>query len=244
LKPVIEINHLYFGYDETPILEDVTLQIMPGELIGVIGPNGGGKTTLLKLILGLLKPTKGTIQVFGKDARDANCDLAYVPQRVHLDPLFPISVREVVLAGRLHHAGWFGPYSKRDQEAAMRALEKVGMEKFGHRTFGTLSGGQAQRVLIARALVCDPKLLLLDEPTANVDRETEKALFDLILQLKEEMTIIMVTHDLQTVIDLVTRVVCVQHQVTDITRDRVCDHFKVGLYHKPIQITPPQEGGQ
>lgn len=239
MSPIIQIDHLYYSYPNNPVLFDVSLKIHTGEFVAVIGPNGGGKTTLLKLILGFLKPTQGEVLVFGKPAPEAASDsshppLAYVPQAVRFDRLFPISVTEVVLGGLLHHLPWYGRFQQSDRNATQEALERVGLGDFGHRAFGTLSGGQAQRVLIARALVCKPKLLLLDEPTASVDSQAEAAIYGILKELKGQMTILMITHDLRAAIDQVDRVFCVQGNVISLKPEEVCEHFVLGLYHPPL----------
>jgi zinc transport system ATP-binding protein len=233
-KPVIHLEHLSFSYPTTPVLKEVSFQINEGEFIGIIGPNGGGKTTLLKLIMGFLKPSSGKIEIFGKPPQSSRNVLAYVPQTLRFDRQFPISVMELVLSGRLSHLPWYGMFSQADKMAALEALEKVGLTEFQNKAFGTLSGGQAQRALIARALVSNPQLLLLDEPTASVDTQAEADIYNLLSQLRGNMTILMVTHDLRTAIDHVERVLCVQGSVISLKPQEVCEHFAIGLYHPPL----------
>lgn len=233
-QPIIEMDHLSFAYQEQPALQEVTVKVSRGDFIGIIGPNGGGKTTLLKLIMGFLKPTLGSIKVFGKNPSESIQQIAYVPQNIRLDRQFPISVLEVVLLGRLSHLPWYGRYQEVDLKAAEVALEKVGILELKERAFGTLSGGQAQRTLIARALASQPELLLLDEPTASVDASAQAEIYHLLLQLSKEMTILMVTHDLNVAIEHVKKVLCVQRQVFTLNPEEVCQHFAVGLYHAPL----------
>jgi zinc transport system ATP-binding protein len=236
-SPVIALDRLCFSYQNTHVLNQVSLQVYPGEFLGIVGPNGGGKTTLLKLIMGFLKPSSGTIRVFG-DAPDVHppnsIPLAYVPQSMRFDRDFPISVEEVVLSGLLSRLPWYGSFHAGDRKAAKEALEKVKLGSFHDRAFGTLSGGQAQRVLIARALVSKPRLLLLDEPTASVDSQAEADIYSILNSLKGEITILMVTHDLRTAIDHVERLICVQGTVFAIEPQEVCQHFALGLYHMPL----------
>jgi zinc transport system ATP-binding protein len=232
--PLIEIDHLSFSYPNSPVLQDVSFQVYPGEFIGLIGPNGGGKTTLLKLILGFLKPTKGKIRVFGENAGSHSKRLAYVPQSVRFDRDFPISVEEVVLLGLISHLPWYGSFHATDRKAAQEALERTGLSHLAEHPFGTLSGGQAQRVLIARALVSKPEILLLDEPTASVDSRAEADIYALLRQLKGHMTILMVTHDLGVAIEQVERLLCVQGSVISLKPEEVCKHFAFGLYHMPL----------
>lgn len=235
--PIIELENVSFSYPGSTVLKDVSFQLYAGEFIGMIGPNGGGKTTLLKLILGFLKPSKGTIKVFGESLISSSGlkQLAYVPQAIRFDRDFPISVEEVVLSGLLSHLPWYGRFHASDRNAAQKALEKVGLPHLGNASFGTLSGGQAQRVLIARALVSNPKLILLDEPTASVDSRAEADIYALLNQLKGAMTILMVTHDLRAAIDQVERILCVQGSVISLKPEEVCKHFAFGLYHLPLR---------
>jgi zinc transport system ATP-binding protein len=236
MQPVIELKNVSFSYQQDPVLKEISFKVMPGEMIGIIGPNGGGKTTLLKLLMGFLHPSHGKIQIFGKTPKQSLLKLAYVPQGLRFDRQFPISVMELVLSGRLSRLPWYGIYSRDDIEAAHEALRKVGMLTFKEHSFGTLSGGQAQRALIARALVSEPQLLLLDEPTASVDSQAEADIYKILRELRETMTILMVTHDLRAAVDLVSRVLCVQGGVISMLPEEVCEHFALGLYHAPIKL--------
>jgi zinc transport system ATP-binding protein len=230
----IKSNNLFFQYEETPILENVSFVIAPGEFVGIFGPNGGGKTTLLKLLLGFLKPQKGSIEILGESPKVAREKMGYVPQISHLDRQFPITVLEVVMMGCLDKSPWHA-YTKDAKEKAREALNQVGMLDFQDHSFGTLSGGQAQRVLIARALVSKPTILLLDEPTTSVDASAEESIYKLLEHLKGTMTIIMVTHDLQVMMQKVDRFICVHRDVTSYSQAQVCDHFAQGLYHPPLR---------
>lgn len=233
--PAISMRHVFFGYNkQEPIIVDANIEVQKGEFIGIIGPNGGGKTTLLKLLMGFLEPWKGEISLFGKSPKNYPNGIAYVPQVLRFDKQFPITVMELVLGGRLSNLPWWGVFSKNDRAQAMSALEKVKLEDIASRPFGTLSGGQAQRALIARALASDPQILLLDEPTANVDVQAEAEIYDLLLELRKHLTILMVTHDIRAVIQQVERVLCVQRQVDSITPSGLCEHFALGLYHFPL----------
>ncbi len=207
-------------------------------MIGIIGPNGGGKTTLLKLILGFLTPSQGTIKVLEESA-GSSCaysknQLAYVPQSARFDREFPISVEEVVLSGLISRLPWYGIFRSVDRQIAKEMLAKIGLYHLADHPFGTLSGGQAQRVLIARALVSKPKILLLDEPTASVDSQAEADIYAFLNQLKGQITILMVTHDLSATIEKFERILCVQGNVMSLTPEEVCKHFAFGLYHMPL----------
>jgi zinc transport system ATP-binding protein len=231
--PIIEICDLNFSYGKTLILEAVNLTIRPKEFIGVFGPNGGGKTTFLKILMGFLKPDRGRVLLFGKPPKSGRKKIGYVPQVARFDRAFPISVLELVLMGCLSQLRWWGSYTPHTREKARAALAKVGLLEKQDQPFGTLSGGQAQRALIARALVHHPEVLLLDEPTASVDPQAEKEIYQLLEALKKEMTIIMVTHDLQSIMDKAERLLCIHRHVTAYQPKTLCEHFMVGLYHTP-----------
>ncbi|MGE4441226.1 MAG: metal ABC transporter ATP-binding protein [Desulfomicrobium sp.] len=199
--PVIELRGVCFSYDKREVLSDVDLTVASGDFMAVIGPNGGGKTTLVKLILGLLAPKAGTVRVLGADPLSTRPAVGYVPQHALIQPSFPVTVHEVVLLGLRREGGllssrrWPG-YRGRDKEKAMEALRMVDMAELSSRRFDALSGGQKQRVLVARALVSDPALLLFDEPTSNIDPQGKLCLFDLLSNLSATITIVMVSHDL------------------------------------------------
>ena len=208
----IKIDGLSFRYDERQILSDVNLSIWANDSICIVGPNGGGKTTLIKLIIGLHRPATGTISIYGRPPEEAHQLIGYVPQYAQYDRQFPISVREVVCMGRLGNS-WTGRYSKEDRAKTMEALAEVGLADLAGRSFSDLSGGQRQRVLIARALASGGEILILDEPTANIDREAESHFFDLLRQLNQRMTILMVTHDVGFASSFFSRIACVNREV-------------------------------
>ncbi|NLM18021.1 MAG: ABC transporter ATP-binding protein [Candidatus Riflebacteria bacterium] len=205
-----------FGYrpNET-VLEDISFVAGTGTFTAVVGPNGGGKTTLIKLLLGLEKPLKGEITVLGTDPEKARKYLSYVPQFAKFDPAFPVSVMEVTLMGFLDRDFFFGRYSKAQREKALETLDLVGLRGKGETSFSELSGGQRQRVLIARALVSEPKLLLMDEPDASIDPLGTEELHDFIAGLKEKMTVFLVSHDLNFVSKAVDNILCV-HKTLDV----------------------------
>jgi zinc transport system ATP-binding protein len=221
---LIEIDTLSFSYEKDLILEKISLKIVSGEFLSIFGPNGGGKTTFLKLIMGFLKPTKGEVRVHSKE-------IGYVPQVARFDKEFPISVLEIVLMGFLSKSTWWGKYPAKAKEKAYEAIAKVGLKGREQQAFGTLSGGQAQRVLIARALVSNPELLILDEPTANVDPEAEELIYQLLKELKKRLTILLVTHDMQGALRMADRLLCIQRSAIFYTAQEMCSHFALGLYH-------------
>ena len=230
MKPSIRVKDLSFSYAQTPLFHQVSFEIAEGECVGIIGPNGGGKSTLLKLLAGFLQPEQGSIEI-------TSLPIAYVPQNLAFDKKFPISTFEVVLSGRLSHLNWLGSYHPQDKKIAHECLEKVDLADFASFPFCTLSGGQLQRALIARALASQPKLMLLDEPTANVDQSAEEEIFNLLHSLKSEMTLVLVTHDLNQAVNRVDRLLVVQHNVVPMTIREVCEHFAMGLYHTPLTQT-------
>ena len=213
--PAVSISQLDFSYHGFPVLEQVNLEVPEGELASIVGPNGGGKTTLLKLILGLLQPQRGRIEVFGRPPEKARREIGYLPQHAHLDPLFPVSVLNVVLMGQLGRSGksLFGGYTKKAREIAISALDEVGLANCAEKSFHHLSGGQRQRVLIARALATEPRLLLLDEPAANIDPKSEENLYETLARLNRRMTVLLVSHDLGMVSQVVRSVICVNRKV-------------------------------
>ncbi|MDQ1277933.1 MAG: zinc transport system ATP-binding protein, partial [Thermodesulfobacteriota bacterium] len=187
-KHLVSFQNVSFSYGGAPVLDDVNFSIQERSFISIVGPNAGGKTTLLKLMLGLLKPSRGTIEIFGRLPEKARPRIGYMPQYVQFDPTFPVTVLDVVLMGRLGNGVHFGPYGKADRAIAIEALHKLEMDKARNRPFMALSGGQRQRVLIARALTAEPELLLLDEPTANVDMAVETELFELLHTMSATIT--------------------------------------------------------
>jgi zinc transport system ATP-binding protein len=210
--PVVCLKQVSFSYDTTPVIEMADLDIYPGEFACMVGPNGGGKSTLLRLILGLLRPGSGEVHVFGEAPVRVRYRIGYTPQHIRFDPLFPVTVQDVVLMGRLEHC-FAGAYSKKDRDAAHEALESVDLVELRQRPFAALSGGQRQRTLIARALAGAPELLLLDEPLANIDAAAGQKLIELLKELHRQITILMVSHDLHFVTSMVSSVICVNRKV-------------------------------
>ncbi|WP_028582454.1 metal ABC transporter ATP-binding protein [Desulfogranum japonicum] len=211
-SPAIQISHLSFGYNQRNVLTDVNLTVDANDTLCIVGPNGGGKTTLIKLILGLLTPSSGNISVFGRTPHEAHMDFGYVPQYANYDPQFPISVRDVVCMGRLGHMT-SNRFNKEDKQVAMDALEQVTLADRANSPFAALSGGQRQRVLIARAIASTGRILILDEPTANIDHEAEEHFFDMLARLTDRMTILMVTHEVGFASTFFKRIACVNKTV-------------------------------
>lgn len=232
-EPIIELRGVSFAFGAAPVLEDVTITIAQRDFVCIVGPNGGGKTTLLRLILGLIEPATGEVRVLGRAPVEARRHIGYMPQHAQLDPQFPMRVRDVVLMGRLRN-GQLGPFRRADRVVAERALAEVGLGDFAKRSFAALSGGQRQRVLIARALACEPRILLLDEPTANLDPLVQDEMNELLEELNRRLTVVLVSHDVGFVAQYVRTVICVNrtvavHAATAVTGDSIRELYGHGL---------------
>ncbi|MDR0608506.1 MAG: ABC transporter ATP-binding protein [Planctomycetaceae bacterium] len=215
MSVAVEFQSVSFSYESTNVVENATFDIKTGDFVSIIGPNGGGKTTLLKLMLGILKPDQGSICLFGCPPR-LNCSkVGYTPQFLSVDFSFPLSVLDVVLMGRIRTGFSLSHlwYSQKDRNAARHSLQILQLEELAEIPFRNLSGGQRQRVLIARALCGEPEILLLDEPTNNIDAASEQILFDTLTKLNQSMTIVVVSHDIGFVSQCVKNVICVNRTV-------------------------------
>jgi zinc transport system ATP-binding protein len=234
-RTVIDIQGLRFAYGAIPVLEDVDLTVGQGEFLGLVGPNAGGKSTLLKLILGLLEPQAGRIRVLGRPPRQARRRVGYVPQYPVFPRDFPISVEEVVLMGRFG-LGWrLGGWRAADRAATARVLQEVDAADLRMRRIGTLSGGQLQRVLLARALVGAPELLILDEPTANIDQRMEGEIFDLLAELNRRLTIVVVSHDIAFISGYVSRVACLNRTLVCHATENIDGQTISDLYGEDVR---------
>lgn len=231
MKSIISIEDLWVNFGDQVILEDVNLEIRERDFLGMIGPNGGGKTTLLKAILGLIKPSRGKIMVFGASPISVRKRIGYLPQKSHFDQNFPITALEVVLMGRYGRRGIFRRYSLHDRNVALDALDYVDMKMYADREIGSLSGGQQQRILVSRALASKPDLLLLDEPTTGIDSAQQKEFYELLHDLNNEITIVMVSHDISAVSKYVKEIACVNkrlyhHQSKELAAEDIEEAYK------------------
>lgn len=208
----VKFEKVSFAYQDGFQLENINLVIRQGEFVSVVGPNGGGKTTFLKLINGLLKPDSGTIELLGMSPDKTRHLIGYLPQHIDYDPEFPVTVREVVRMGRLGE-GLKLRYSRQDKHEVEQVLEETGLKDFSNAMFSEISGGQRQRAFLARTLVCRPRILLLDEPTAYLDFDMSEAIFEILQELEHDLTIIMVSHDIGFVRKSVKSVICVNRNV-------------------------------
>lgn len=233
MTKLIQLTDISAGYNEEVVLRDVNFEINDRDFIGVIGPNGGGKTTLIKVLLGLLKPIKGEVVRF--DEKDASGFIGYLPQVSQVDKKFPITVLDIVLSGLMSARGRFYRHSKNDNEIAHQLLEQMGIGGLANRTSRELSGGQLQRVFICRALISNPKLLILDEPNTFVDNRFESDLYEHLIELNKKMAIMIVSHDVGTISYYVKTIACVNihlhyHRSNIITEQQLAD------YNCPLQI--------
>ncbi len=234
--PVLSIRNLYAGYEQDTILQDVNLEVYNGDFIGLIGPNGGGKSTLLKVILGLLPAQSGQVTIMGLDVRHGRHTIGYVPQFVESDRAFPISVWDTVRMGLL--TGWklFNRLSNQEKGQIEAVLDEVGMLDLRQSAMGELSGGQRQRVFIARALVANPKILLLDEPTASVDPNVTKDIYELLSQLNQKMAIVLVSHDMMAVSSFTKTIACLNRKLVYHNSKELSAEMLNNVYGCPVDL--------
>ena len=233
----IEIKNLTVSYGETPALNDISVDIEERDFVGIMGPNGGGKSTLLKSILGLIPIKTGEIKIMGDSSKKAIHQIGYVPQFSNMDRSFPITVLETVLCGMLSpglHP--FQRFSKEMKEKAMGYLKMVSLDDLYKRQISSLSGGEFQRLLLARALASDPNLLMLDEPTAAVDPASKELIYELLENLNEKKTIVLVTHDLMTVASNVKRIICINRGLIYHGEPNLTESVVEQLYNCPVDL--------
>jgi len=233
---VIAIEHLWAGYERDTVLEDISLRVYEHDFLGLIGPNGGGKTTLVKVLLGLLPPTKGKVRVMGMPPRKGRRHIGYVPQVVTFDRDFPVRVWDVVRMGRLGQRRLLQPYNSEDDAIVEEALSQVQMLDFKDRPIGALSGGQRQRVYIARALAARPDILLLDEPTSSVDPQVTTSIYELLQALNAAMTIVMISHDVGAISSYVKTVGCLNRHLFYHEDDQLSPEMLELAYQCPIDL--------
>ena len=232
----IETEGLAAGYNGNTVITDVNLRVESDDFVGIIGPNGGGKTTLLKSVLGLLKPIEGSVKVFGRRPVETRDRIGYVPQYATFDEEYPITVKEVVGMGLRREKNFFERYSSEDRHRTNQALENVEMTNYEDEPISALSGGQKQRVFIARALVSDPDILLLDEPTASVDRKLEKGIYSLLKELNDRMAIVVVTHDIGVMSSYVTKIACLSGELYTSNEPYLKKEMLEDAYRCPVEL--------
>lgn len=236
MTPVVEFNDVGFSYGHGNVLEDISFQIYQDEFFGLIGPNAGGKSTLLKLMLGMLNPDRGSISILGKSPLKIRSRIGYVPQFPTYHRDFPICLEDVVLMGRLGITSMVGGYSSNDRKYTRGVMQALELENIADRQVNSLSGGQMQRMLIARALVCEPKILILDEPTANIDIKVEENIFALLKKYQEHMTIIVVSHDIGFISGYVDRVGCLNRTLVCHETGAISGKTIEELYGAPVRM--------
>jgi zinc transport system ATP-binding protein len=251
MEQVVDFKNVCFSYNGHEVLHNVSFTAGANSFTGIVGPNGGGKTTLLRLMLGLIKPQRGSVSIFGASAEKARGRVGYVMQHMDYDSSFPATALDVALMGRAGKRSW-GFYGASDKKAALDALDMVGLSGAAGRSFATLSGGQQQRSLIAQALAGSPRLLLLDEPTANIDAEGDEAIHRLLNTLASQLTVITVSHNINTVLKCVSHVLCVNktaaisplEQLSPETISCACGSDMAVLHHaRSCQVFARERGG-
>ncbi|MGD8990977.1 MAG: metal ABC transporter ATP-binding protein [Desulfobacterales bacterium] len=239
--PIVEMNNVSFAFNGETVLQDVSLEIRQGDFMAMIGPNGGGKTTLLKLILGLLKPDEGSVRVTGQSSQKASAKIGYVPQDVYINRSFPITALDVVLMGKLEPKKRWARKTTSNRQEALAALARLEMAGLAEKKIGELSGGQCQRVFIARALVTRPRLLLLDEPTASIDTKGQAEFFEMLKDLNRDVTIVVVSHDLLAVSRYVKSVACVNRVLHHHNQAEITGEMLETMYPCAADDTCPVE---
>jgi zinc transport system ATP-binding protein len=235
-KELIKLEDVWVYYEDVPVLEGVNLSIDEDDFLGIIGPNGGGKTTLLKVILGLVKPSRGEVAVLGGAPERNRKFIGYVAQYSMFDRDFPINVWDVVLMGRCGKVGLVKRFSDEDKKIALEALETVEMLDYKDRQIGRLSGGEQQRVFIARALVAEPRILLLDEPTAGIDMPMQTEFYELLARLKQRIAIVLVSHDISAVSVYVDKIACLNRQLYYHGSKEIGPEVLEATYKCPVQM--------
>lgn len=234
---VIDIRNLSVSYGNILALQDINMQVARGDFVGIIGPNGGGKSTLLKSILGLVTPVKGSIAVLGKSPVESRSQLGYVPQATAINREFPISVREAVLMGRMvSQNGFMHRYQPEDHDITQHYLQCLEISNLADRQIGQLSGGQLQRVLIARALVVQPQILLLDEPTASLDAHSSSQIYELLQGLNQQVTILVVTHDSLAVSSYLKTIACINRTLYYHGGPELSNELVMQIYGCPVEL--------
>ncbi len=233
---LINIEHVFAGYNGKPALRDISLTVFKDDFLGIIGPNGGGKTTLLKVILGLLHPFKGSVRFYREGAEVPSLRIGYLPQMNSIDRKFPISVREVVASGLASGKPRFRSFTKEQESRIDAVIRKMGVAEFASRPISDLSGGQLQRVLLGRSMVSQPEVLILDEPNSYVDKRFESNFYKLLAEVNRESAVILVSHDIGTVISLVKNIACVNETIHYHPGTNISAEWLEDKYACPIEL--------
>lgn len=236
MDKLIELENITAGYGNKTVLRNVSLTVWKNDFLGIIGPNGGGKTTLLKVILGLLAPFSGSISFYQDGKRVPSLKIGYLPQLNNIDKKFPISVREVVTSGLAAQKPLFRPFNAAQKERVEEVIRKMGLEELAGRAIGELSGGQLQRVLLGRSIVSRPQVLILDEPNSYVDKRFESRFYKLLEEINRESAIILVSHDIGTVLAMVKNIACVNETLHYHPGVDVSEEWLDEKYACPIEL--------
>lgn len=236
MEKLIEIENIIAAYGNKVVLKDISLTVRKDDFLGIIGPNGGGKTTLLKVILGLLKPVSGTICFYCEDAQVSSLRIGYLPQLNNIDRKFPITVWEVVASGLASEKPRFRSYTEAQKERIHEVIRQMGLEDLYTRSIAELSGGQLQRVLLGRSIVSRPQLLILDEPNSYVDKRFESRFYELLEEINKESAIILVSHDIGTVLAMVKNIACVNETLHYHPGVDVSEEWLGEKYACPIEL--------
>ena len=236
MNKLINIDNIVAGFDNKIVLHDVSLDIWENDFLGIIGPNGGGKTTLLKIILGLLKPKSGSVRYFDGEKEVSSLKIGYLPQMNKIDKKFPISVREVVLSGLMAEKPRFRDFTAEQKQRAEEVISQMGLQELAKRAIGDLSGGQLQRVLLGRSMVSRPKVLILDEPNSYVDKRFESHFYNLLEEISKESSIILVSHDIGTVLSMVKNIACINETLHYHSGADISAEWLENKYACPIEL--------
>ena len=236
MEKLIELKDINASYGTKLILKDVSLSVCKDDFLGIIGPNGGGKTTLLKVILGLMKPVSGEIVFYQNDKPVSTLKIGYLPQINPIDKRFPISVFEVVSSGLTSEKPRFRNFTHAQKDQIRRMIVQIGLESYAERAIGELSGGQLQRVLLARALVSQPQLLILDEPNTYIDKKFESQFFELLSEINKNTSIILVSHDVGTLLSMVKNVACINETLHYHPGTELSDEWLDQSFSCPIEV--------
>jgi len=236
MNKLIELKDVTAGYGEKIVLRDVSLDLWEDDFLGIIGPNGGGKTTLLKVILGLLSPLSGSIQFFQSETKVSSLKIGYLPQLNLIDKKFPISVREVISSGLSSEKPLFRGFNREQKEQIEKVIAQMGLEELETRPIGELSGGQLQRVLLGRSIVSQPQVLILDEPSSYVDKRFESQFYKLLEEINKQSAIILVSHDIGTVLSMVKNIACVNETIHYHSGADVSEEWLGEKYACPIEL--------
>lgn len=236
LNKIVDLKGISVSYGNVKALREVSFSVYTGDFLGIIGPNGGGKTTLLKVILGLIKPDMGSVHYYREGKEVSSLRMGYLPQRNEIDVKFPISVRQVVASGLVEQKRLFRGYTNRQKDRVEEVLIDMELEKLADRSIGTLSGGQLQRVLLGRSIVSKPEVLILDEPNSYVDKRFETRFYPFLEKINKETVVIMVSHDVGTVLSIVRNIVCVSETAYYHAASDVSEEWIAKTYCCPIEL--------